>query len=357
MSFTTTSSSSCSPAPRWCWATEGLYSDTSSDMLNYVAGDFHRSPSRSTNSIFGPSPSSPTPPSPPSRRLPTLRTPIVRHAGPWLRAAESPRRRRQPRIRPSPRPGPAPFHYRRAPSAESPCRVSLLLGSTPSTLMSLLTDGLQMPSVSPLPLIGSPSPTPKVKAFSNAGPFVHPLYYGPRFQPKPRSPRRAFETPTPPRSKAFSMAGPFVHPFYVGPRFHPKPRSPRRAFATPSPPRLKAFSKASSFAPCLPTASPGVRRVRVIGPKLRRSGSDTDALTTTVFSGSQTGDFDSDEAFLEDTSDIESPIRDSPTVPVISYRTQPSTALISSSGGFFARCGEILDSAVHKVVTWVRSWF
>ncbi|KAK5375434.1 hypothetical protein LTR11_004984 [Exophiala xenobiotica] len=343
-------------------------------MLNYLAGDFHRSPTRSTNSIFGPSPSSPNPPSPPSRRLPTLRTPIVRHAGPWLRAAESPRRRRQPRIRSSPRPGPAPFYYRRAPSVESPCR---------------------MPSVSPLPLIKSYPPMPKVKAFSLAGPFVDPLYKGPTYQPKPRSPRRAFATPSPPRIKAFSRCGPFVpgyYPYGLGvdpeprsprrafatpspPRIKafsrcgpfvpgyypyglgvdPEPRSPRRAFATPSPPRLKAFSKAASFVPWSPTVSPGVCRVRIVGPKLRRSGSAT--LTTTASSGSQTGDFDSDEAFLEDTSEIESPIRDSPTVPVISYRTQPSKALSSSSGGFFARCGEILDSAVNKVVTWVRSWF
>ncbi|KAK5409394.1 hypothetical protein LTR06_006967 [Exophiala xenobiotica] len=329
------SSSSCSPAPRWCWATEGLYSDTSSDLLNYLAGDFHRSATRSTNSIVGPSPSSPTPPSPPSRRLPTLRTPIVRHAGPWLRAAESPRRRRQPRIRSSPRPGPAPFYYRRAPSVESPCR---------------------MPSDSPLPSIKSYPPMPKVKAFSLAGPFVDPLYKGPTYQPKPRSPRRAFATPSPPRIKAFSRCGPFVPGYYpYGLGVDPEPRSPRRAFATPSPPRLKAFSKAASFVPWSPTVSPGVCRVRIVGPKLRRSGSAT--LTTTASSGSQTGDFDSDEAFLEDTSEIESPIRDSPTVPVISYRTQPSKALSSSSGGFFARCGEILDSAVNKVVTWVRSWF
>lgn len=147
MSTITSSSSYCSPAPKRRWVPEGLYSDTSSDMLNYVAGDFHKSPTRSTNSIFGPSPSLPSPPSPRSRRQPTLRTPIVHHPGRWLRAAESPRRRRQPRIRSSPTPGPAPFHYRRASSVESPCR---------------------MPTVSPLPLVESPPPQPRLKAFSRA---------------------------------------------------------------------------------------------------------------------------------------------------------------------------------------------
>ncbi|KAL2436483.1 hypothetical protein ABEF95_011055 [Exophiala dermatitidis] len=143
MSTITSSSSYCSPAPKWRWATEGLYSDTSSDMLNYIAGDLHRSPTRSTNSIFGASPASPTPPSPRSRRQPTLRTPIVHGAGHYLRAAESPRRRRQPRIVPDPSPGAVPFHYRRAPSVESPCR---------------------MPTVSPPPLVKSP----RIKAFSRA---------------------------------------------------------------------------------------------------------------------------------------------------------------------------------------------
>ncbi|KAI1617079.1 hypothetical protein EDD36DRAFT_415959 [Exophiala viscosa] len=398
MSSFTTSSSYCSPASSGRWATEGLYSDTSSDKLNYVAGDFNRSPTRSTNSIFGYPPSllsHISPPSPRSRRQPTLRTPIVRSSlnGPWLRAAESPRRRRQSPIeRPSPTPGPVPFHYRRAPSVESPYR---------------------MPSVSPLPLVESPPPLPKLKAFSRwTGLHVSALHPGPTVPPKPQhaprlrqtfSPRCWRWSPSPPRLrvKAFPQAGPHVSIHHPGPTI---PRVPeistrlRQAFppevwksmrSPPPRPRIKAFSRAGSrfpsravlpcptvapskasprrqpitprqpspptdtSAPAPTTARQGVRRVRISGrQRLSRTGTST---TPSATSSSQ-GDFDPDAAFVDDSSVLESPIPDSPTVTVISSRTQPNMAL-DSTPGFFARCGQILDTTVTKVLGWVRSWF
>ena len=108
------------------------------DDIDARAGDFHRSPTRSTASIFGFGPFSPRspPPSPRSRRQPGIFTPVVRRLGPWLRAAASPRRRRQSPIKPSSPPEHIPFHYRRAPSVPSPCR---------------------MPTTSPDPLVLSPA--------------------------------------------------------------------------------------------------------------------------------------------------------------------------------------------------------
>ncbi|KAK5021928.1 hypothetical protein LTS07_010510 [Exophiala sideris] len=269
-----------------------------------------------------------------------------------------------------------------------------------------------MPSVSPLPLVQSPPPMPILKAFSRAGPHVHAFHPGPTIPREPQiSPRlrQAFppelwqstRSPPPrPIVTAFSRAGPHVHPFHPGPtipRVSEISTRLRQAFppevwkSTRSPPprpRLKAFSRANgpripsravfpcptvapskasprrqpmtprrpspptdTSAPAPTTARQGVRRVRISGPLLL---SRTGTSTTSASSSSQ-GDFDPDAAFV-DSSLLESPIPDSPTVIVTSSRTQPITAL-DSTPGFFARCGQILDTTVTKVLGWVRSWF
>ncbi|EXJ57435.1 hypothetical protein A1O7_07783 [Cladophialophora yegresii CBS 114405] len=83
-----------------------------------------------------------------------------------------------------------------------------------------------------------------------------------------------------------------------------------------------------------------------------------------------TDKFDPDTGVVEDSFDSvytpgdvsESPVPDSPTGSVICFRTEPAfrhyTALEpAASPGFFACCGQILDTAVTKVASWVRSWF
>ena len=58
------------------------FSDDCDSTLD-LAGKYHRSPTRSTASIFGFGPSSPRcdPPSPSSRRLPTILTPVIKYPG------------------------------------------------------------------------------------------------------------------------------------------------------------------------------------------------------------------------------------------------------------------------------------
>lgn len=69
-------------ASKWCWAGD-LYTSSSCASLNVRAGDFHRSPTRSTASIFGYGPNSPrsSPPPPSFRPQPSARTPVVKHPG------------------------------------------------------------------------------------------------------------------------------------------------------------------------------------------------------------------------------------------------------------------------------------
>ena len=60
---------------------------------------------------------------------------------------------------------------------------------------------------------------------------------------------------------------------------------------------------------------------------------------------------------------LESPVPDTPSGSVVCFRQEPTyirqhTALEpASSNSFFARCGQLLDIAVTKVTSWVRSWF
>ncbi|KAJ9610636.1 hypothetical protein H2200_005413 [Cladophialophora chaetospira] len=129
-------------ASEWCWAGNSYTPSPSSsplhDSIDIRAGDFHRSPSRSTASIFGFRNSSPrhTPPSPRSRRVPSSLTPVVKYPD---------------KIDPPSPTEIVPFHYRRAPSFESPTR---------------------MPTVSPPPLVASPTPLrfcPLVKRYYGGG--------------------------------------------------------------------------------------------------------------------------------------------------------------------------------------------
>ncbi|ETI25516.1 hypothetical protein G647_02289 [Cladophialophora carrionii CBS 160.54] len=119
----------------------------------------------------------------------------------------------------------------------------------------------------------------------------------------------------------------------------------------------------------------GARKPPSVSPSDRESPPGdfvTDSPSRWSLSGDDNtpAEFDPDTGFVEDSFDSvytpgdlsESPVPDSPTGSVICFRTEPTlrhyTALEpASSSGFFARCGQILDTAVTKVASWVRSWF